>query len=165
MLFSAFMENKAMKDIIRFMVSTTGQIVRGCLGFALLAWGYSYPSYPANLVIAVIGTIILAAALFNFCLLAPLFGYPVQGKRIIARYGENTGLPGEDVSYKSAVDSYTATDSPIPRGEDNRTGSTTQAGSNYGQGSMHLAGNAYRQGSVKNNGSDYANELDFNEQE
>ena len=41
-----------------------------------------------------------------------------------------------------------------------KTGSTTQAGSNYGQGSSHLGGESYQQGDSSNTGSNYDNEAD-----
>lgn len=82
-----------MKDFFRFMASTAGRWLRGLIGFALLAWGYNYEG-GVNIILILIGLVPLATAIFDICLLAPLFGYPLSGAGIRRRYG-TTGEPGE----------------------------------------------------------------------
>ncbi len=144
------------------MAGTSARIIRGCAGFALMAWGYSYYVYPANMILIGAGTVILLAALFNFNLLATFFGYPLMGGKTVQKYGEIDGIPGEDVKGVTPVSKGNVTDAPNETAHPPRdTRGTTQGGSNYGQGSMHLGGSAYTQGSTKTEGSNYKNEEGF----
>jgi hypothetical protein len=82
-----------MRDFFRFMAGGAGRWLRGMIGFALLAWGYNYAG-GVNATLIIIGLIPLTTAVFDICLLAPLFGYPVSGQEIREKYG-TTGEPGE----------------------------------------------------------------------
>jgi len=141
-----------MKNFFMFMAGSTGRYIRGGIGFALIAWGYSSYQYPANVVLMVAGTVVLLAAVFNISILAPLFGYPLMGNRTGRKYGHIEGVPGE---HGKAV--------PTNSDGVKNPSTTTQGGSNHGQGSMQLGGEAYKQGSEKSDGSNYANEQDFKE--
>ena len=73
-----------MNPFIRFMVSTAGRITRIVAGIALVLWGLTGLSGAAGLSVAVIGLVPLLAGLFDFCVFAPLFGFPLSGPRIRA---------------------------------------------------------------------------------
>ncbi|MEN9713548.1 MAG: hypothetical protein RLZZ164_212 [Actinomycetota bacterium] len=65
---------------IKFMASTAGRVVRFVAGVALVAWGLS-----ASIVwLWLIGLVVGAAGLFDFCIFAPLFKMPLSGKKIRA---------------------------------------------------------------------------------
>ncbi|MBS1587621.1 MAG: DUF2892 domain-containing protein [Bacteroidetes bacterium] len=89
-----------MKKYFRYITGVAGRWLRGFTGLIIAGWGYSGFNYPTNIVLIVIGSVILLAAIFNLSLLGPLFGYPVSGKRISERYGNIDGVPGEDHSGK-----------------------------------------------------------------
>ena len=135
------------------MAGISARCVKGGIGFAIIAWGYSYYNYPLNIILMAGGTLILLAAYFNILWFAPLFGYPLKGDDMIRKHGLRNDIPGEENTtiYPPADEHF------------KKQGTTTQGGSNYGQGSMHLGGNTYRQGSEKTGGSNYANEQDFKE--
>jgi len=80
------------------MAGGAGRIVRGCIGFAIIAWGYNSYQYPFNLAVITLGAIVLIASVFNLLIVAPLFGYSISGNKIIDKHGPVTGVPGEDVS-------------------------------------------------------------------
>lgn len=73
-----------MNPFIAFMASTAGRILRAVAGIALLYVGLTAMSGVGGIVVALIGTVMLAAGLFDFCLFAPLFGNPFSGKQIRA---------------------------------------------------------------------------------
>jgi hypothetical protein len=83
-----------MKSYFRFIAGNTGRWLRGILGFALLAWGYSSYSDEGSIILMVVGAIIMLAAIFDWTLLAPLFGYPFIGKKIREKYG-SMDQPGD----------------------------------------------------------------------
>ena len=64
-----------------FMSSAAGRLIRILAGMGLAWWGYSLSS-TFGWVIAVIGIVVLAAGIFNFCIFAPLFGMPLKGSEI-----------------------------------------------------------------------------------
>ena len=65
---------------IKFMASTAGRVVRFVAGVALVAWGLS-----ASIIwLWLIGLVVGAAGLFDFCIFAPLFKMPLSGKKIRA---------------------------------------------------------------------------------
>ena len=75
------------------MASGTGRWLKITLGLALIAAGYGYPDYVSLWLIG-IGCIPLLTGLADVCLLAPLFGYPLNAEKIRAQYGK-VGQPGE----------------------------------------------------------------------
>lgn len=65
---------------VKFMASTAGRVVRFVAGVALVAWGLT-----SGLIWAwLIGLVVGAAGLFDFCIFAPLFKMPLSGKKIRA---------------------------------------------------------------------------------
>ena len=73
-----------MNPFIAFMASTAGRILRAVAGIALLYVGLMAMSGVGGIVVALVGAVMLAAGLFDFCLFAPLFGNPLSGKQIRA---------------------------------------------------------------------------------
>jgi len=64
--------------LIKFLGSTAGRVTRAVAGILLIIWGAS-----ANLwVLIAVGIVFIAAGLFDFCLLAPLFKKPFNGKKL-----------------------------------------------------------------------------------
>ena len=70
-----------MNPFVSFMASTNGRILRAVAGLALIAWGQFAGG---GLVVTLIGIVPLLAGVFDFCLLAPLFGAPLSGPKIRA---------------------------------------------------------------------------------
>jgi Protein of unknown function (DUF2892) len=66
--------------IIRFIASQPGRVARAVIGLALIAAGASLGGW--WWLLAVVGLLPLAAGLFDFCTLGPLFGLPFSGRRI-----------------------------------------------------------------------------------
>ena len=63
---------------IKFMASTAGRAVRFIAGAALVIWGLS-----GGIVwLWLVGLVVGAAGLFDFCIFAPLFKMPLSGKKI-----------------------------------------------------------------------------------
>ncbi len=75
-----------MKAFVTFMASTTGRLVRIVAGIVLILVGLfalnGTSGATAGIVVAVIGLVPLLAGLFDVCLFAPLFGYPLSGAKI-----------------------------------------------------------------------------------
>lgn len=70
-------------EIAKFLASSTGRIVRIIAGLVLIALGiWVAESTLWQWVLIVVGLVPIAAGLFDFCLLAPLFGGPFSGKEI-----------------------------------------------------------------------------------
>ncbi|MGI8686194.1 MAG: YgaP-like transmembrane domain [Acidimicrobiales bacterium] len=65
--------------ILRFLGSQPGRIVRIVVGIALIAAGVLLGG--TGLVLTVVGLLPLAAGVFDFCMLGPLFRLPVVGSR------------------------------------------------------------------------------------
>lgn len=150
-----------MKNFFRYMAGNAARWARGIIGFALVSWGYTNP---LNLLLIVIGVILFLGALFNISILAPLFGYPIWGNKILAKFGAINGMPGEDTNGKNPVARKDITDEGVDHDKEKRTythHATTKGGSNYGQGSSQLGGESYHQGSAKTDGSNYGNEQGF----
>lgn len=66
--------------IIRFFASQPGRVLRAVLGLAMIAAGVSLGGW--WWLLAVAGLLPLAAGVFDFCTLAPLFRLPLSGRRI-----------------------------------------------------------------------------------
>lgn len=74
-----------MNPIIKFLASTYGRIVRVIAGIALVLWGLMGLGGTVGIIVAVVGAVPLLAGLFDFCVFAPLFGAPLNGKKIRAQ--------------------------------------------------------------------------------
>jgi Protein of unknown function (DUF2892) len=66
--------------ILRFLASQPCRVVRAVLGLALIATGVSLGGW--WWLLAAVGLLPLAAGLFDFCTLGPLFGLPLSGRRM-----------------------------------------------------------------------------------
>jgi len=66
-----------MDSFVNFMRSPIGRLLRIVLGVVLIWWGFSGG---AGWLVGVIGFLPLLAGMFNFCVLAPLFGRNLMGK-------------------------------------------------------------------------------------
>jgi hypothetical protein len=71
-----------MKSFVSFMASTNGRIVRIVAGIALIALGLAGVGGTTGIIVAVVGVLPLLAGLFDFCVFAPLLGYPLSGSKI-----------------------------------------------------------------------------------
>lgn len=65
---------------ITFMQSWPGRLLRIAVGALLMWYGYTQMTGTAGTVVTVIGVVPIAAGLFNFCLLGPLFGVSFMGR-------------------------------------------------------------------------------------
>lgn len=69
-----------MKGFVKFMVNGAGRALRIIAGIALILCGFLLFNTP-NWIMIIIGLIPLSAGIFDFCLLAPLFGYYFSGAK------------------------------------------------------------------------------------
>lgn len=67
-----------MNSLVQFLTSPVGRMLRIIAGL-LLVWIGAYDG--GGVVLVLIGLVPIAAGLFNFCLLAPLFGYSLFPRR------------------------------------------------------------------------------------
>jgi len=65
-------------SFVSFMRSPSGRAIRAVAGLAIIAGGIAIGG-TGGTVIAVIGVVPLAAGIFNFCLVGPLFGVDMTG--------------------------------------------------------------------------------------
>jgi hypothetical protein len=76
---------KNMDPFISFMASRNGRIVRIVVGLALVVWGFfGIDNVTTGTIVLIVGLVPLAAGIFDFCVLAPLFGAPLSGSKIRA---------------------------------------------------------------------------------
>jgi hypothetical protein len=66
--------------IIRFLASTAGRWTRAIIGVILVVLAIVLGGWWSLL--AAVGAVFIAAGAFDFCLLAPLAGKPLQGQKI-----------------------------------------------------------------------------------
>lgn len=71
-----------MKSFFGFMGSLNGRIVRAVVGVALIVLGLALVQGVGGWILAIVGLVPLAAGLLDFCVFAPLFGMPFQGKAL-----------------------------------------------------------------------------------
>lgn len=70
-------------ELAKFMASSTGRIVRIVAGLILMALGiWVVDSTLWQWVLIIVGLVPIAAGLFDFCLLAALFGAPLSGEEL-----------------------------------------------------------------------------------
>ena len=68
---------------IKFMAGPMGRGLRIAAGLALMLMGALYIGHTGGIILAVVGLVPLIAGLFNFCLFAPLFGGPFNGREAL----------------------------------------------------------------------------------
>ena len=66
--------------LIKFLGSNSGRWARGIAGLALVIWGASLGSTAWALTL--IGLVVAAAGIFDFCIFAPLFKRPFNGRKL-----------------------------------------------------------------------------------
>ena len=76
-----------MRDTFRFLASAAGRWTRAVAGVVLILVGLGAVRGTWGWVIAIVGLAPLAAGLFDFCIFAPLFGYPFGGEDLRRRVG------------------------------------------------------------------------------
>jgi hypothetical protein len=76
------MRGEQIMSLIKFLGSTAGRWVRAIAGLALVIWGVS----AGMTVLTVIGPVVAAAGVFDFCIFAPLFKKPFNGKKLRASF-------------------------------------------------------------------------------
>lgn len=81
-----------MKSAFRFLASGAGRLTRIAAGLGLILWGIFYPE-GTNWILIIIGLVPLAAGIFDFCVFAPLFGYPFSGPKLRAALNSNPEPP------------------------------------------------------------------------
>jgi hypothetical protein len=69
--------------MVPFMRSFAGRVLRFLLGVVLIWWGFYADG---GWLLGVIGFVPILAAVFNFCIFAPLFGYTLMGVRRQAKH-------------------------------------------------------------------------------
>lgn len=73
-----------MNPFVSFMASTAGRVLRAVVGAVLVYIGWVSMGGTGGIIVALIGLVMIAAGVFDFCLFAPLFGNPFSGKKIRA---------------------------------------------------------------------------------
>jgi len=71
-------------ELFAFMASTAGRVIRIVAGIALIIVGIAWLQGVWGWVVAIVGLVPLLAGLFDWCVLAPLFGLPFNGDRLRA---------------------------------------------------------------------------------
>ncbi len=63
----------------RFMATGLGRLLRMVVGLALVLYGVFGAHGALEYVLSLVGVVVFAAGLFNFCTIAPLIGVPFRG--------------------------------------------------------------------------------------
>lgn len=66
-----------------FMASKAGRLIRILTGTGLIAWGLVAMAPNPGYIIAAVGVLPLFTGLLNICLIGPIFGGPVSGKKAL----------------------------------------------------------------------------------
>lgn len=65
---------------VNFMRSISGRVLRVVAGVVIIWLVFHFLQPPWSFVVAAIGLVPIAAGLFNFCLLGPLFSVDLRGR-------------------------------------------------------------------------------------
>jgi hypothetical protein len=68
-----------MKGIVGLLASPAGRVFRAVLGIVLILAGVLAIGGVVGWIIAAIGAVLVAAGVFDFCVLSPLLGLPFSG--------------------------------------------------------------------------------------
>ena len=74
----------ARSGFAKFINSLTGRVTRIIVGLALIIWGYTQLGQTSGIILILIGLIPLSAGLFDLCIISPLIGGPISGKKVRA---------------------------------------------------------------------------------
>ncbi len=77
-----------MYSFFRFIASSGGRVIRVVAGLILILAGLVWMHGLAGMVVAVIGLVPLLAGVFDWCVLAPLFGLPFVGAHLRQAVGQ-----------------------------------------------------------------------------
>ncbi len=72
----------ARSGFAQFIASGLGRLVRIVAGLALIGWGYTNYPNTGGIALMIVGLVPLAAGVFDLCLISPLLGGPLSGRRI-----------------------------------------------------------------------------------
>ncbi|GIK27243.1 MAG: hypothetical protein BroJett007_03810 [Chloroflexota bacterium] len=72
-------------NFVKFMASSTGRRVRIGAGIVLILIGLLVVKGTGGTILAVVGLVPLLAGSLDFCIAAPLLGYPFRGPDIRAK--------------------------------------------------------------------------------
>jgi hypothetical protein len=76
-------EIKKMKAFVKYMATMNGRIIRIVVGVVLLLLGFFVVSNTTlGTILMIIGLVFVAVGAFDVCLIAPLIGMSIQGKKI-----------------------------------------------------------------------------------
>ncbi len=67
-------------DFVKFMSSRNGRLLRGVVGAILLLLALLVVGGTWGWILLILGVVFVAVAVFNVCLLAPLFGGSLKGE-------------------------------------------------------------------------------------
>ena len=73
-----------MKTFLKIVSSNTARFVKALVGLYLLILGVMYPT-DYGLALAFGGAAFLLSGIMDFCVIAPLFGYPFLGQELRAK--------------------------------------------------------------------------------
>jgi hypothetical protein len=63
-----------------FMRSTVDRVLRVLIGAAVIVWGLFFVPSVGGLILVLVGTAPLVAGMDGVCLIAPFFGYTLDGR-------------------------------------------------------------------------------------
>jgi hypothetical protein len=75
-------ESFAQTGFARFVNSAGGRVLRIVVGAAMIAWGCTHVHETSGVVLLVLGFIPLVAGAMDYCLVSPLLGGPLAGRRV-----------------------------------------------------------------------------------
>ncbi len=74
----------ARSSFARFMNSLAGRVTRIIGGIALIIWGYTQLGDASGIIWMLVGIVPMSAGVFDFCIISPLVGGPLSGKKVRA---------------------------------------------------------------------------------
>jgi hypothetical protein len=74
----------ARSSFARFINSRAGRLTRIISGIALIIWGYIQLEHTSGIILILAGIVPLSAGFFDLCIISPLVGGPLSGKKVRA---------------------------------------------------------------------------------
>lgn len=72
----------ARSGFAHFINSRTGRLTRIIVGLVFIIWGYAQLEQTSGIILILVGLIPLSAGLFDLCIISPLIGGPISGKKV-----------------------------------------------------------------------------------